>query len=195
MRHPQLSALKTKVDPDTHDFTIRRGATIVAQGRLGSDDGNQTIESFFADHMADGLSGPPRLVHAPGHSFSDVPVKCLHILNLASVRALERAMDRVIDPLRFRANVIVDLPVPWIENSWVDKKVTLAQATLDVLEPTGRCDATNAAPGKGIRDMDIPTALEQEFGHRSMGVYATVGTAGRVAIGDKIEEMALGVRQ
>ena len=36
--------------------------------------------------MKDSLRGPPRIVSAPGHSFSDVAEKRVHIVNLATVR-------------------------------------------------------------------------------------------------------------
>ena len=54
------------------------------------------------------LRGAPKIVHAPGHSFSDVAAKCVHIVNLASVRELERMLGRPVDPLRFRANLYLE---------------------------------------------------------------------------------------
>ena len=50
---------------------------------------------------------PPRLLHAPGFSFSDVARKVVSIINLASVAALAERMGAAIDPLRFRGNVYV----------------------------------------------------------------------------------------
>jgi uncharacterized protein YcbX len=71
------------------------------------------------------LRGPP-LVSAPGHSFSDLAAKCLHFVNLASVRELERAVGRPVDPLRFRANVYVDKVPAWDEYKWMGKELAMA---------------------------------------------------------------------
>ena len=186
MRQPELTSLQTTFDAATCDLTIRRQGNTLAQGRLTSEEGCRAIEAFFAEFLGDALHGPLRVVHAKDHSFSDVPIKCVHILNLASVRALEREMGRTVDPARFRANIVVDLPLPWMEFSWVGKQVSLGGVTLDVLDRTERCAATNAAPGAGKRDMEIPATLERAYGHMDMGIYATVAEAGQVGIGDSI---------
>ena len=58
-----------------------------------------------------------------GHSFSDVAAKCLHIVNLASVRELERTLGRPVDPLRFRANLYLEGMEPWAEFDWLDTQI------------------------------------------------------------------------
>jgi len=70
--------------------------------------GRHGIESFFAQFCADELRGPPKVLHAPGHSFSDVARKVVSIINLASVSALETAIGAPVNPLRFRGNVYVE---------------------------------------------------------------------------------------
>ena len=77
------------------------------------------IEQFLAAYMQEELRGAPRVVFAPGHSFSDVAAKCLHIVNLASVRELERVVGRPVNPLRFRPNVVIDGGEPWVEFDWI----------------------------------------------------------------------------
>ena len=73
------------------------------------------IEQFMAAYMKTGLRGAPKIVRAAGHSFSDVAAKCVHIVNLASLRELERAAGRPVDPLRFRANIYIDGVPAWEE--------------------------------------------------------------------------------
>lgn len=186
MRQAVLTELQTTFDAETCGLTVRLRGNTLAKGRLTSDEGRREVEACFTEFLGDSLHGPLRVVHAPGHSFSDVPIKCVHILNLASIRALEREMGRTVDPARFRANIVVDLPLPWMEFSWVGKQVTLGGVTLEVLDRTERCAATNAAPGAGKRDMEIPATLERAFGHMDMGVYATVAEAGQVGMSDRI---------
>ena len=71
------------------------------------------------------LRGPPKIVHAAGHSFSDVAAKCVHIVNLASVRELERTLGRPVDPLRFRANLYLEGVAPWAEFGWIGKEIAV----------------------------------------------------------------------
>jgi len=79
------------------------------------------------------LRGPPKIVRAPGHSFSDMAAQCVHIVNLASVRELERALGRPVDPLRFRANLYLEGIAPWTELRWLGKAICVGAARLAVL--------------------------------------------------------------
>lgn len=188
MRNEQLAALETDFDEVNRTLTIRRAGHQVAKGELGTWLGRQMIEQFFAGYMPGDLRGAPHIVHAEGHCFSDVPKKCLHIVNLASVRELERALGREIDPLRFRANIYVDQADAWSEFQWVDAEITVGTARLAVFARTDRCEATNVDPGTGARDMAIPAALMRTYGHTEFGVYATVTRDGLVRVGDRVRE-------
>jgi len=186
MRNPILASLQTSFDEATNELVVRRKGRELGRGALSTSEGRQQIEACFSTFL--GLDGKDtlRVVHAEGHSFSDVPIKCLHILNLASVRALEREIGRPVDAARFRANIVVDLPLPWVEFSWVGQEIRLGSVDLDVLDQTERCAATNAAPGSGERDMDIPATLERAFGHMEMGIYAKITRGGPVSTNDRL---------
>ena len=121
MRDERLATLVTTFDDATETLTVERAGKQVARGQLSTPLGRKMIEQFFAAYMNAELRGPPKVVSAPGHSFSDVAMKCLHIVNLATVRDIERVVGRPIDPLRFRANVYVDGLRPWVERSWVGR--------------------------------------------------------------------------
>jgi uncharacterized protein len=90
MRDERLATLRSQFDDATETLTILRDGKQVARGQLTSRIGRQLIEQFIAGYMKAELRGPPKIVHAPGHSFSDVSAKCVHIVNLASVRDFER---------------------------------------------------------------------------------------------------------
>ncbi|MEQ1711113.1 MAG: MOSC domain-containing protein [Hyphomicrobium sp.] len=187
MRDERAATLDTTFDDATETLTISRGGKQVARGQLTTKLGRTLIEQFLAAYMKAELRGAPRIVSAPGHSFSDVAAKCLHIVNLASLRELERAAGRPIDPLRFRPNVIVDGMPPWAEFDWVGKDFALGSARVRGLVRTQRCAATNVDPGTGHRDMAIPAILERTWGHTDFGVYASVIADGTVAIGDALD--------
>ena len=158
----------------------------VARGQLSTPIGRQLIEQFIAAYMAKELRGAPKIVHAPGHSFSDVAAKCVHIVNLASVRELERVIGRPVDPLRFRANLYLEGLPPWAEFTWLDKEIGIGDAKLRIFTRTQRCDATNVDPEIGVRDMAIPATLQRTWGHADFGVYGKVTTGGALAVGDPV---------
>jgi uncharacterized protein len=77
MRNERLATLETRFDDGTHALTILRQGRQVARGVLKERLGRQMVEQFLGAFLKDALRGPPRIVSAPGHTFSDVPAKCL----------------------------------------------------------------------------------------------------------------------
>lgn len=178
MRNEKLARLKTVFVDETRELTISHEGETVASGALNSQNGRQAIEEFMADYMSDGLKGAPRIVHAANHSFSDVAAKCLHIINLESIRELERMIGKPIDPLRFRPNLIIEGPPAFSELDWVGQSLASDGISLNVFKRTMRCPAANVDPQNGIRDFTIPDVLFEQFGHRDFGIYAEVETGG-----------------
>jgi uncharacterized protein YcbX len=152
--------------------------------------GRTLIAEFFAGYLAGAARGAPKLLEAEGHMFSDIPEKRVSIINLASVRDLERVVRRPVDPLRFRANIYIDGAAPWEEFNWVGSTISIADVGLEVEARIGRCAATNVDPETGERDLSIPRTLQAGFGHGDMGVYAAVVTGGVIAKGDRLKKAA-----
>lgn len=187
MRDERLASLDARFEEETSRLVLQRGGRQVASGDLTTRSGRQIVEQFMAAFMGPSLRGPPRIVTAPGHSFTDTPAKWLHVINLASVRDLERIVGRPIDPLRFRPNLIVDGFEPWAEFAWIESEIGIGPAArLSVTARTERCAATNVDPKTGARDMDIPAVLQRKRGHSDFGVYAEVLSGGEIADDDPI---------
>src|SRR5206468_1636920 len=89
MRNERLARLRTRYDDASRTLVVDSEGREAARGDLGTPEGRGQIEEFFAAFCADELRGPPKLLHAPGHSFSDVARKVVSLINLASVAALE----------------------------------------------------------------------------------------------------------
>jgi uncharacterized protein YcbX len=190
MRDEKLAQLRTHFDEQSGFLVIERDGTIELRARITEPEGQHLVSAFFAAFLKDSLSGAPRLVEAPGHTFSDakrkpnsMTYKYVSIVNLASVRALERVAGTPVDPIRFRANLYVDGAPAWAELGWVGAEITVGSARLHVVSPTTRCAATTVNPVTAKRDLNIPAILQQEFGHIHMGVYAEVVDGGEVAKG------------
>jgi len=175
MRHEKLAALETRFDAETHTLTIMRNGKQVSRGCLLQPVGRQLIEQFFAAYLSDELLGTPHIVSAPNHTISDVPEKCLSIINLATVRDLERILGEEVHPLRFRGNLYIDGIEPWAELDWVGKDIIVdGTTTLRCFKRTQRCAATNVNPLTAERDLSIPNRLSRALNHRDLGVYAMV---------------------
>lgn len=186
MRDERLAALDIEFDEASSTLTLLRDGRSVVKGALNTLIGRQLIEQFMGSYMEQELRGAPHIVQAEGHSFCDVADKCVHIVNLASVRQLERALGKPVDPLRFRANIYIEMDEPWVETKWVGKDIGIGPAGLEVFARTGRCEATNVDPQTGVRDMAIPATLERTYGHHDFGVYAKVALGGTIRTGDTV---------
>jgi uncharacterized protein YcbX len=187
MKNERLARLATHYDDDTHVLTIRSEGREAARGDLSTPEGRAAIEAFFAAFSADELRGPPRILAAPGHSFSDVAAKVVSIINLASVAELEGAVGRPVNPLRFRGNLYVRGWPAWHEFDLVGKEFAVGPSVrLKIIKRIVRCPATNVDPGTGARDMTIPLTLKETYGHDDCGIYGEVIAGGRVAPGDAV---------
>jgi len=188
MRNERLAALETRYDDASGILSIAREGTEVARGRLDEAEGRAAIERFFAAYMGEQAEGAARLVHAPGHSFADVGVPLVSLINLASLRALEAVAGRPLHPLRFRANLYVEGAEPWAEWGWMGREIGLGGAVrLRVIKRTVRCAATEVNPETAERDLDVRAALDAAYGHMDMGVYAEVATGGEIAVADRVD--------
>ncbi len=184
MRNERLASLQSKFDPETATLTIMRAGKQVARGNLETSIGRQLIEQFIAAYMKADLRGAPKITSAAGHSFSDVAIKCLHVINLTSVRELERIAGHIIDPLRFRANVHLEGFPAFAEIGWIGRKLTLGGVETEVVDRTVRCEATNVDPTTAQRDMAIPALLQRTWGRSDFGIYCKVIGGGDIAQGD-----------
>jgi len=189
MRNERLATLRTRFDHASHTLAVEFDGRTAARGDLRTPAGRQSIESFFAQFCADELRGPPKVLHAPGHSFSDVARKVVSIINLASVAALETAIGAPVHPLRFRGNVYVMGWPAWHEFDLLGREIAVGKsARLKIVKRIVRCAATNVDPDTGARDLVIPETLLRSFGHADCGVYGEVIEAGQIAVGNELRD-------
>ena len=187
MRNERLARLRTRFDHANHTLAIEAQGREAVRGDLRTPEGRTAIERFFAVFCADELRGAPKVLHAPGFSFSDVAHKMVSIINLASVSAVEGAVGRPVHPLRFRGNIYVTGWPAWHEFDLVGREIAVGKrARLKIIKPIVRCAATNVDPDTGMRDLSIPDTLLRSFGHADCGIYGEVVEAGDIARGDDL---------
>ncbi|WP_332681693.1 MOSC domain-containing protein [Bosea sp. (in: a-proteobacteria)] len=192
MRNESLARLKTLHDDASGELVIAQEGREVLRIDPASPEGRERLAVFFEGFMPDELRGRPRLLAAPeGYRFTDSRSGFVSIINLASVADLEARMGVAIDPLRFRGNVLVEGLPAWAENDLVGRELEgPAGLRLQVIKRIERCAATNVDPATGIRDLQIPRALMQAYGHVDCGIYCRVLAGGSLAQGARLEPVA-----
>jgi len=186
MRNERLAALDTRFDDQTGILTIRRAGDVAVEACLDTVAGRATIEAFFEDFAADELRGPPKVLKAPGHSFSDAAERVVSLINLASLRELAEHAGAAVHPLRFRGNLYVKGLPAWSEFEWVGKRLRAGSVTFDGFARIDRCAATNVNPETARRDMTIPRTLLDAYGHPDCGIYLKVRDGGELKVGDTV---------
>ncbi|KAF0136824.1 MAG: MOSC domain-containing protein [Xanthobacteraceae bacterium] len=186
-RQAALARLRTRYDDAGHSLSIVADDVEVARGDLTTPEGRAAIEDFFRIFLAKELAGAPKVLEGPpGFRFMDSRSGFLSIINLASVRALEKETGVAIDPIRFRANVYVDGVPAFSEFGWVGRRITVGDVALTGLKRTERCAATTVNPATAVRDLMIPAVLMRSYGHADCGIYCAVTGGGRIAVGDRL---------
>ncbi|MCB9959149.1 MAG: MOSC domain-containing protein [Rhodospirillaceae bacterium] len=186
MAHQRLATLGTAYDADTGTVVITRDGKPVARGQISTPLGKDLINQFLAAYLKEESLGMPRLVEAPGVAFTDVPDPYVSIINLATVRDIERVTRQPVDPVRFRGNLLIEGAAAWAEQEWVGRTFTVGGVKLHVAEPIGRCAATMVNPATAQRDINMLKVLLSGFGHTKCGIYTTVMEPGTIAVGDEL---------
>lgn len=186
MRNERLAALRTRFDEASGDLSIVYNSREAARGNLETVQGRAVIEDFFAGNFTKELRGPPKILSAPNHSFSDAPEKVVSLVNLASVAAIEDAAGAPVDPLRLRANLYVQGWPAWHELGTAGCELSIGKTRLRVVRDIVRCAAVNVDLVTAERDLNVPATLMRSFGHQHCGIYAEVVAGGEIVPGDTI---------
>lgn len=195
MHGDRLGALQTRFDEATYMLTVYVKGSRAVSGCLSTAGGRAAIEDFVAGHCGDELRGRPKMLQARDHSFSDTADKVVSFINLASIAALEQAVEGKVNPLRFRSNIHVSGWPAWLEFDLVGREIAIGgSALVKITQRIKRCAATEVDPESGVRNLDIPMALMRAYGNIDFGVYGTVIEGGEIAVGDSIRVLATSSR-
>jgi uncharacterized protein YcbX len=178
----RLALLHTAFDPRSGCLVIRAPDRPRFVADTATEDGRAAISAFLAEFLGPEARGTPRFVEAPGHNFTDVAVKCVSVIGLSSLHALEAAAGMGLD-------LYVSGGEPWAEFGLVGQEIQIGGARLRVLKRIIRCAATEVNLQTGERDAKPMHWLREHFGHGHLGVYAEVLEGGRVAAGDSLEPL------
>ena len=110
----------------------------------------------------------------------------LSLISVQTVAAMGTAVGSVLDTLRFRPNVLLDIPgAPFPEDAWVGAVLAVGAVRLRVDKRDGRCVMVNVDPRTGERDPRVLRAIARDR-QACLGVYGSTVAPGRVAVGDVV---------
>ena len=185
---PDVARARTAYDEASGVLTAKAPGLPDFAASLADGAGRAAFAAWLGDLIADDVRGPLRVLEGPGaHRFTDHPQGQVSIINLASLRELERCVGQPVDPLRFRANLYVDGWPAWAEADWDGRDLTLGAVRARVFKSIVRCAATHVNPATAERDLEVVRALHENFGHMNLGIYVHVVDGGRVQTGDACE--------
>jgi uncharacterized protein YcbX len=185
-RELKLVALPPVDDKSQHRMTMQDSLTNFSAAQVRRDFGLDDTEalpdtSVFSTRDIITLA---RFSTPPGTFVDLSPV---HLLTTASLRALSPDGSSY-DVRRFRPNVLVDVTetdFEFPESAWVGGELHIGTAVLDVAIPTIRC----VVPTRSQPDVELDRGITRQLLERTnrfLGVYADVGTAGVVSVGDEV---------
>jgi uncharacterized protein YcbX len=105
-------------------------------------------------------------------------------VNQATLDQLSSLSEKPVDVRRFRSNIVLDGIAPWEEFNYIDQKFQLGEAHIYITARINRCVNIEINPETGERDLPLLSLLKDNFGHKQMGILATVVKSGYVQIGD-----------
>ena len=111
----------------------------------------------------------------------------LSLLSRQTLACLGRRLGAELTALRFRPNIVVDIPgqEEYPEESWVGKVVRIGGLRMRVDQRDSRCVMVTIDPVTLERNPAVLRVIAQERDNL-FGVYGSVVAPGRIAVGDPV---------
>ena len=110
----------------------------------------------------------------------------ISLINLNSIKDLEKKINKVIEPSRFRGNLYISDIDAWEERNWINSIIRINKIHFKVVKHIARCSATNLQPNSDNITINLPRAIKKHYNHIDMGVYLSPLDDGEINIGDNI---------
>jgi hypothetical protein len=208
LRNGALVQIRPEYDADAERLTLRFPDGTVADGGVSLGDEVTTdfygrpvvgnfVEGPWSVALSEWATQPLRLVQSPPGQAVDRGGGRVSLISTASLFDLARNGDQPepVDGRRFRMLFEVDGCDPHEEDGWIDRRIQIGEATIEIRGEVGRCAITTQNPDTGEPDFDTLRTIssyrgftENEEGKRHIpfGVYGEVLEPGRVSIGDAV---------
>lgn len=185
---PQLNAISAKLDEDSGRITLfhPHHPTATDISFTPDTEADRFLE-WVKPLMPEDRAPSARMLRVPDRGMTDSDFPSISILGLSSLHALgEKLGQPKLSALRFRGNFWLEGTAPFEEFDWIGRDLKIGRARLRVRERITRCRATEVNPETGARDADTLRGLEENWGHRDLGIYAEVIEGGLVELNDRV---------
>ena len=189
--------LKNTPALNKYRFTFREKILTLFKGNnkitsASSDNTNQLdliVEKIL--ELEESLTKPIFLLKNENYPFFDTThsnkiANTISLININSIKDLEKKINVTIEFERFRSNLYVDGIDAWTEKNWIGKIIKINQISYLVQNHIPRCSATNLKPGTDNITINLPMTLMKHFNHIDMGVYICPLNDGEINIGDQV---------
>lgn len=172
-----------------------------ARGKVQADSDRAALARFVGEFLAGTRPSAPsrhpklqelQLVGGPEARtrYPDRSKVHLSILNLETLRDLERQMGVALDIRSFRGNIVVDGVPAWSELEWEKRTLEIGAARILIPAPLLRCHNINVDPVSGDDGLRTLEFLKEKLGHSKFGMAGTVVAGGEIALGDPVRIQA-----
>lgn len=137
------------------------------------------------------LLGPIFLLRNKDYPFFDTThsnniSNSLSLININSIKDLEKKTNKTIEFERFRGNLYFQGVKAWEERNWLNKIVKINNIAFKVEKHIARCSATNLKPNTDSNTINLPMNLKKYFNHIDLGIYLNPLEDGIINVGDRI---------
>ncbi|MEM1327556.1 MAG: MOSC domain-containing protein [Bacteroidota bacterium] len=212
--HPQLFAIKTRLDNDKLIFQTDADTAIeypiaqqgTAQNAIlfNSSIHVETIQHKVNNWLSDVLGESVQLVRMSEAQHRSIKPKYngkagdyiqfqdaapIHLLSTSSLRALNEKLDQPVSIHHFRPNIVVEGSEAFAEDHW--KQVIIGECAFDVAVKTARCTMTTIHPEtQTIHHQQEPLRTLSTFRRTdksvNFGIYLIPRQSGWVEVGDSV---------
>ncbi len=144
--------------------------------------GDQALDA----HLSQAMGAPVSVV--PEGEVSHQDAGQVSVVGTATIAWCAQTWGIDLDVRRLRPNLVIRTDEPFIEETWVDRHITIGQAVvLRVIRRVSRCRTVDVAQdGVDPQRQLLPRLAQQRQG--LLAVYADVVAAGTVTVGDRVDE-------
>lgn len=196
----RLWSVRTETGKIGSGKSTRRFATVPGLLNLRAERHGDSVTIAFPDGTTCAIDAPDAAAQISRHvgqqvrlavetavsHYDDGPVS---LLGSASVEAVARHRRQAVEPVRFRPNIVLQTASPFVEETWIGRRLAVGTAVLEVTMASPRCVMVDAGtadlppqPGNLVAIGDLNSAR--------LGVVAHVLAPGRVRDGDHVVVLA-----
>jgi uncharacterized protein len=184
----QLASCKNTRRFRRRDAVTRFDARIEGKGEIQVTDGSRVHrvgDPALDTYLSQAMGAPVTVV--PEGKVPHQDAGQISLVGTATIAWCTRAWGVDLDVRRLRPNLVIATDEPFIEETWVDRHITIGQAVaLHVVERVSRCRTVDVVQdGVHPRRRLLPRLTQERDG--LLAVYADVANAGTLAVGDDVD--------